>query len=98
MQQNMGFNEKSARPILSFCYIVLLRGVQIRCMVNDFLISLQGEVEGTQDLLMRWVYLWMEDVIGIDVAQFFDDICDFCRNAAGLDGKTVIAAGLNADY
>lgn len=37
-------------------------------------------------------------MIGIDVAQFFDDICDFCRNAAGLDRKTVIAAGLNGDY
>lgn len=30
-------------------------------------ISLQGEVEGTQDLLMRWVYLWMVCVSSVEL-------------------------------
>ncbi|CAN0890845.1 Thymidine kinase [Linum grandiflorum] len=38
------------------------------------------------------------DVIGIDEAQFFDDLHDFCREAADQDGKTVIVAGLDGDY
>nr|XP_027065024.1 pentatricopeptide repeat-containing protein At4g16470-like isoform X2 [Coffea arabica] len=38
------------------------------------------------------------DVIGIDEAQFFEDLYDFCREAADLDGKTVIVAGLDGDY
>lgn len=38
------------------------------------------------------------DVIGIDEAQFFDDLYDFCCNAADVDGKTVIVAGLDGDY
>lgn len=38
------------------------------------------------------------DVIGIDEAQFFDDLYDFCAQAADLDGKTVIVAGLDGDY
>ncbi|CAN1143230.1 Pentatricopeptide repeat-containing protein At5g64320, mitochondrial [Linum perenne] len=38
------------------------------------------------------------DVIGIDEAQFFDDLYDFCREAADQDGKTVIVAGLDGDY
>uniref|UniRef100_A0A5B7CD59 Thymidine kinase n=1 Tax=Davidia involucrata TaxID=16924 RepID=A0A5B7CD59_DAVIN len=38
------------------------------------------------------------DVIGIDEAQFFDDLYDFCRKAADHDGKTVIVAGLDGDY
>ncbi|GJY46516.1 thymidine kinase [Tanacetum coccineum] len=33
------------------------------------------------------------DVIGIDEAQFFDDLYDFCSKAADHDGKTVIIAG-----
>ncbi|KAG0487251.1 hypothetical protein HPP92_009346 [Vanilla planifolia] len=40
----------------------------------------------------------MLDVIGIDEAQFFEDLYDFCRIAADLDGKTVIVAGLDGDY
>ncbi|PKA59935.1 Thymidine kinase [Apostasia shenzhenica] len=40
----------------------------------------------------------MLDVIGIDEAQFFEDLHDFCRNAADRDGKTVIVAGLDGDY
>ncbi|KAA8524817.1 hypothetical protein F0562_011240 [Nyssa sinensis] len=38
------------------------------------------------------------DVIGIDEAQFFDDLYDFCCKAADYDGKTVILAGLDGDY
>ncbi|GMI70925.1 thymidine kinase 1a [Hibiscus trionum] len=38
------------------------------------------------------------DVIGIDEAQFFEDLYDFCCKAADVDGKTVILAGLDGDY
>lgn len=38
------------------------------------------------------------EVIGIDEAQFFDDLYDFCCKAADHDGKTVIIAGLDGDY
>lgn len=38
------------------------------------------------------------DVIGIDEAQFFEDLYDFCCTAADRDGKTVIVAGLDGDY
>ncbi|KAG6771037.1 hypothetical protein POTOM_022381 [Populus tomentosa] len=38
------------------------------------------------------------DVIGIDEAQFFEDLYDFCREVADHDGKTVIVAGLDGDY
>ncbi|XP_010557775.1 PREDICTED: thymidine kinase a-like [Tarenaya hassleriana] len=38
------------------------------------------------------------DVIGIDEAQFFGDLYDFCCKVADEDGKTVIVAGLDGDY
>lgn len=38
------------------------------------------------------------DVIGIDEAQFFEDLYEFCRNAADRDGKAVIVAGLDGDF
>ncbi|TQE02472.1 hypothetical protein C1H46_011880 [Malus baccata] len=38
------------------------------------------------------------DVIGIDEAQFFEDLYDFCSEAADRDGKKVIVAGLDGDY
>ncbi|KAL7253819.1 hypothetical protein ACSBR1_008207 [Camellia fascicularis] len=38
------------------------------------------------------------DVIGIDEAQFFGDLYDFCRKVADHDGKTVIVVGLDRDY
>ncbi|MFS7983810.1 putative thymidine kinase [Helianthus anomalus] len=38
------------------------------------------------------------DVIGIDEAQFFDDLYEFCSKAADHDGKTVVVAGLDGDY
>lgn len=37
-------------------------------------------------------------MIGIDEAQFFKDLYDFCCKAADHDGKTVIVAGLDGDY
>lgn len=37
-------------------------------------------------------------MIGIDEAQFFGDLYDFCCEAADLDGKTIIVAGLDGDY
>lgn len=38
------------------------------------------------------------DVIGIDEAQFFEDLYDFCCKAADEDGKIVVVAGLDGDY
>ncbi|KAL9244327.1 hypothetical protein vseg_018114 [Gypsophila vaccaria] len=38
------------------------------------------------------------EVIGIDEAQFFDDLYEFCVMAAESDGKTVVIAGLDGDY
>lgn len=38
------------------------------------------------------------EVIGIDEAQFFGDLYDFCSEVADRDGKTVIVAGLDGDY
>ncbi|KAK9676647.1 hypothetical protein RND81_11G091000 [Saponaria officinalis] len=38
------------------------------------------------------------EVIGIDEAQFFEDLYDFCCTAAENDGKTVVVAGLDGDY
>ncbi|KAL2901567.1 hypothetical protein RDABS01_026649 [Bienertia sinuspersici] len=38
------------------------------------------------------------DVIGIDEAQFFDDLYDFCQRAADHDGKIIVVAGLDGDY
>lgn len=38
------------------------------------------------------------EVIGIDEAQFFEDLYDFCHKAADHDGKTIIVAGLDGDY
>ncbi|XP_050206537.1 thymidine kinase a [Mercurialis annua] len=38
------------------------------------------------------------DVIGIDEAQFFEDLYDFCCKVADHDGKTIIVAGLDGDY
>lgn len=37
-------------------------------------------------------------MIGIDEAQFFEDLYDFCEEAADNYGKTVIVAGLDGDY
>ncbi|GAB2228781.1 hypothetical protein Drorol1_Dr00022911 [Drosera rotundifolia] len=38
------------------------------------------------------------DIIGIDEAQFFGDLYEFCSKAAEHDGKIVIVAGLDGDY
>lgn len=42
--------------------------------------------------------MFQVDVIGIDEAQFFEDLYEFCCKAADHDGKTVIVAGLDGDY
>ena len=50
-------------------------------------------------LLKLFFYFILQlDVIGIDEAQFFDDLYDFCSKAADHDGKTIILAGLDGDY
>ncbi|KAG6492563.1 hypothetical protein ZIOFF_047526 [Zingiber officinale] len=41
---------------------------------------------------------WQLDVIGIDEAQFFVDLYDFCCNATDRDQKIVIVVGLDGDY
>lgn len=42
---------------------------------------------------------WFQlEVIGIDEAQFFEDLYDFCTEVADHDGKIVIVAGLDGDY
>ncbi|KAG5574412.1 hypothetical protein H5410_054546 [Solanum commersonii] len=38
------------------------------------------------------------EIIGIDEAQFFEDLYDFCKEVADHDGKIVIVAGLDGDY
>lgn len=50
-----------------------------------------------QEKLGAEVYDKLE-VIGIDEAQFFEGLYDFCSKAADHDGKTVIVAGLDGDY
>ncbi|KAI3905174.1 hypothetical protein MKX01_017420 [Papaver californicum] len=43
--------------------------------------------------------MWCQlDVIGIDEAQFFDDLYDFCCKEVDHDGKIVVVAGLDGDY
>lgn len=37
-------------------------------------------------------------MIGVDEAQFFDDLYDFCCNVADKDGKIIVVAGLDGDY
>lgn len=41
---------------------------------------------------------WQLDVIGIDEAQFFEDLYDFCSTIADRDRKIVVVAGLDGDY
>lgn len=38
------------------------------------------------------------EVIGIDEAQFFDDLLEFCQSGADIDNKTIIVAGLDGDF
>ncbi|RRT34239.1 hypothetical protein B296_00056111, partial [Ensete ventricosum] len=61
------------------------------CAVNRFFALIN---------ILVWVtyVCWQLDVIGIDEAQFFEDLYDFCCNAADRDRKTVIVAGLDGDY
>lgn len=38
------------------------------------------------------------DVIAIDEAQFFPDLLEFCAQAADVDGKRLLVAGLDGDF
>ena len=38
------------------------------------------------------------DVVTIDESQFFGDLAEFCRLAAEIDGKDVLAAGLSGGF
>uniref|UniRef100_A0ACD5Z1F5 Uncharacterized protein n=1 Tax=Avena sativa TaxID=4498 RepID=A0ACD5Z1F5_AVESA len=55
------------------------------------------ELSSFQDKLGTEAYNKV-DVIGIDEAQFFGDLHDFCCKAADRDGKIVVVAGLDGDY
>ncbi|ONK59788.1 uncharacterized protein A4U43_C08F10700 [Asparagus officinalis] len=70
--------------------IVTHDGTRMRCLALNELSTFRTKlgVEAYDKL----------DVIGIDEAQFFEDLYDFCCNAADRDGKTVIVAGLDGDY
>ncbi|KAL4313028.1 hypothetical protein GQ457_01G046410 [Hibiscus cannabinus] len=70
--------------------IVTHDGVKLPCWALENLSSFRQKI-GT-------VAYDQLDVIGIDEAQFFEDLYDFCREAADHDGKTVIVAGLDGDY
>ncbi|KAI3456558.1 hypothetical protein Pfo_013221 [Paulownia fortunei] len=56
-----------------------------------------ADLSSFQEKIGAEVYDKLE-VIGIDEAQFFEDLYDFCSKAADHDGKTVIVAGLDGDY
>ncbi|KAJ8770537.1 hypothetical protein K2173_018028 [Erythroxylum novogranatense] len=70
--------------------IVSHDGVKLPCWALSNLSSF-GQIFGS-------VAYEQLDVIGIDEAQFFEDLYDFCREAADQHGKTVIVAGLDGDY
>ncbi|GER44889.1 thymidine kinase [Striga asiatica] len=56
-----------------------------------------ADLSSFQELLGAEEYAKLQ-VIGIDEAQFFGDLHDFCCKASDRDGKTVIVAGLDGDY
>ncbi|KAK4485004.1 hypothetical protein RD792_007612 [Penstemon davidsonii] len=70
--------------------IVTHDGVKLPCLPLANLLSFKEKI-GSE------AYDKLE-VIGIDEAQFFEDLYDFCSKAADQDGKTVIVAGLDGDY
>ncbi|KAL0398874.1 UNVERIFIED_CONTAM: Thymidine kinase a [Sesamum radiatum] len=49
-------------------------------------------------IILRKVLCGSLEVIGIDEAQLFEELYDFCSKAADHDRKTVIVAGLDGDY
>lgn len=65
-------------------------GLQMPCVAASTLASFKHHVG--ED-----AYRQIE-VIGIDEAQFFDDLLEFCQSAADLDNKTIIVAGLDGDF
>lgn len=52
----------------------------------------------TKNLLSLVETMSYYDVIGIDEAQFFEDLTDFCLKMTETVGKKVIVAGLNGDF
>ncbi|KAL2636248.1 hypothetical protein R1flu_007727 [Riccia fluitans] len=70
--------------------VVTHDGVQMPCYAVPDLASFRAQVG---DKIYREF-----DVIGIDEAQFFTDLYEFCLTAADYEGKTVIAAGLDGDF
>ncbi|CAM8891061.1 unnamed protein product [Rhodiola kirilowii] len=70
--------------------VVTHDGVKFPCWALPNLTSFRGKfgLEAYDEL----------DVIGIDEAQFFEDLYDFCCTAADKDGKTIIVAGLDGDF
>ncbi|KAF5936615.1 hypothetical protein HYC85_024121 [Camellia sinensis] len=64
--------------------------LQISNCHDDTFDGLYNQIAPTTDPLL--------DVIGIDEAQFFGDLYDFCCKVADCDGKIVIVAGLDGDY
>lgn len=52
----------------------------------------------SHDLKSIISYASVFNVIGIDEAQFFDDLPEFCTEMAEKNGTKVIVAGLNSDF
>lgn len=63
-------------------------------------LSSESKVEFTDASRLRDIYHLFDrfDVIGIDEAQFFDDLDEVVRELVETHGKKVIVAGLNGDY
>ncbi|RWW24467.1 hypothetical protein BHE74_00006791, partial [Ensete ventricosum] len=78
--------------------VVTHDGVKMPCFALSELSSFRDKL-GTEayDKVQRNLCALL-NVIGIDEAQFFEDLYDFCSNAADHDGKIVVAAGLDGDY
>ncbi|KAL9659503.1 hypothetical protein QQ045_024309 [Rhodiola kirilowii] len=70
--------------------VVTHDGVKFPCWALPNLTSFRGKfgLEAYDEL----------DVIGIDEAQFFEDLYDFCCTVADKDGKIIIVAGLDGDF
>uniref|UniRef100_A0A0D6R277 thymidine kinase n=1 Tax=Araucaria cunninghamii TaxID=56994 RepID=A0A0D6R277_ARACU len=81
-------SDKDTRYGLNF--VVSHDGAKMPCWSAEDLASFKAKLgeEAYREL----------DVIGIDEAQFFKDLCGFCQEAADRDGKVLIVAGLDGDY
>ncbi|CAM6081868.1 unnamed protein product [Calypogeia fissa] len=70
--------------------IVTHDGLQMPCYAVPDLATFKTKVGGK--------FYKELDVIGIDEAQFFSDLYEFCQHAADFEGKTIIVAGLDGDF